>query len=73
MATYNVILNWDADACVWYSTSDDFPTLILEDGSYDALIVRLKALAVELLEIKGITDPNLRLIFHSDRQEDIAA
>jgi hypothetical protein len=73
MAIYNVNLNWDDEARVWYSTSEDFPTLILEDGSYDALIVRLKDLAVELLALKGITDKSLRLIFHSDRQEDIAA
>jgi len=38
MSEYIVKLNWDPEASVWYATSDDIPGLVLESGSYDALI-----------------------------------
>ena len=35
-------LTWDADACVWIAESEDIPGLVLESGSFDALIERLR-------------------------------
>lgn len=32
---------WDPDARVWVATSDDVSGLVLESGSFDAMIERL--------------------------------
>ena len=48
---YRVNLMWDAEACVWIATSDDIPGLVLESGSYDALIERVRYAIPELLEL----------------------
>lgn len=46
-------LTWDAEACVWIAESDDVPGLVLESGSFDALIERVRFTAPELLELNG--------------------
>lgn len=46
---YIVKLTWDADAGVWIATSDDIPGLVLESGSFDALLERVRFAAPELL------------------------
>ncbi len=38
MSEYAIKLSWDSDAYVWIATSEDVPGLVLESGSYDALI-----------------------------------
>ena len=48
---YIVQLNWDADAGVWIATSDDIPGLVLESGSFDALLERVRFAAPELLDL----------------------
>ena len=40
--SYNINLFRDNDACVWVATSTDVPGLVLESGSVDALIERVK-------------------------------
>ena len=32
---------WDEEAAVWIATSNDIPGLVLESGSFDALVERL--------------------------------
>lgn len=51
---YKVDLKWDDEADVWIATSDDAPGLILESGSLDALIERVKNAIPELLELNKI-------------------
>lgn len=46
-------LTWDADACVWIAESDDVPGLVMESGSFDALIERLRFAVPELLTLNG--------------------
>ena len=48
---YIINLNWDKDASVWIATSEDIPGLVLESGSYDALIERLRFAVPELLSL----------------------
>lgn len=48
---YKIDLTWDSEASVWVATSDDVPGLVLESGSFDALIERLKYAVPELLEL----------------------
>ena len=48
---YTVNLMWDSEAAVWVATSDDIIGLVLESGSLDVLIERVRTVAPELLEL----------------------
>lgn len=48
---YKVNLIWDNEANVWIATSEDIPGLVLESGSFDALLERVRFAAPELLLI----------------------
>ena len=41
---------WDPEAEVWVATSKDVPGLVLESGSFDALVERVRFAIPELLE-----------------------
>ena len=73
MADYTVQFNWDSEAAVWYTTSDDVPGLLLESGSLDALIERVKNALPDLLELDGDeSKTSLSIHFVSIRHEVIA-
>ena len=44
-------VNWDEEANVYIATSDDVPGLVLESGSFDALIEKVKFAVPELLAL----------------------
>jgi hypothetical protein len=69
MSEYIINFKWDEDASVWIATSDDIPGLILESGSYDALVERVRYAVPDLLEMNGITHPNIPLHILSERYE----
>ncbi|MBE6659289.1 MAG: DUF1902 domain-containing protein [Ruminococcaceae bacterium] len=69
---YRINMLWDAEAGVWVATSDDIPGLVLESGSFDALLERVRFAAPELLELNSETGKELYLTFVADRQERIA-
>ncbi len=48
---YIINFKWDSVADVWIATSDDIPGLVLESGSYDALLERVRFAVPELLEL----------------------
>ena len=48
---YTANLQWDPEAAVWIATSDDIIGLVLESGSVDALIERVRCAVPELLEL----------------------
>ena len=52
---YVVTFTWDDDAGVWIATSEDIPGLVLESGSFDALIERTRFAIPELLELNAAT------------------
>jgi len=68
---YVVKLIWDPEASVWVATSDDIPGLVLESGSFDALLERVRFAAPELLELNGTECP-AALSFQAERLERIA-
>ena len=68
---YVVNLTWDPEASVWVATSDDIPGLVLESGSFDALLERVRFAAPELLELNS-TDRPVLLSFRAERMEKIA-
>lgn len=66
-----VNLTWDPEASVWVATSDDIPGLVLESGSFDALLERVRFAAPELLEMNSEEIPVV-LSFQAERMERIA-
>ena len=54
MPEYTINFLWDSEATVWIATSNDIPGLIMESGSLDALIERVKLAVSELLELEGL-------------------
>ena len=46
-------LVWDDEAAVWVATSEDVPGLILESGSFDALMERVRLAIPEMLELNS--------------------
>ena len=70
--TYNVNINWDSEAKVWYALSTDIPGFALESDSYDVLIDRVRLAVPELLELNGIKDNNINVNFVSTRLEKVA-
>jgi len=63
---------WDPEAAVWVAESEDVPGLVLESGSFDALIERLRYTIPELLELNGVKADSLQLRFVSERLEQVA-
>ncbi|GHV56877.1 antitoxin HicB [Synergistales bacterium] len=71
MPEYIISLSWDSEVAVWIATSGDIPGLILESGSFDALIERVRFAVPELLELSGITQETLSMCFRSERHEEV--
>lgn len=69
---YVINLNWDNEADVWIATSKDVPGLVLESGSLDALIERVRFSVPELLELNSDNRKTLSLLFLSERHEKVA-
>ena len=69
---YSVQFTWDEDAQVWVAESEDIPGLVLESGSIDALIERVRFAAPELLALNA-AEPAATLRFHLDRAERLYA
>jgi predicted RNase H-like HicB family nuclease len=72
MNEYHILLTWDDEARVWIAESDDIPGLILESGSLDVLIERVRYAAPELLELSGNT-ANVSLSFTAERHTGVYA
>ena len=57
MSTENNILEctvdfvWDDEASVWIATSEDVEGLVMESGSFDGLLERVRYAIPELLEL----------------------
>lgn len=69
---YKVRFTWDEEAKVWVAESDDIPGLVLESGSIDALIERVRFAAPELLALNSV-QPAASLHFQIDRLERLYA
>lgn len=66
---YIINFTWDDEACVWIATSDDIPGLVLESGSFDALLERTRFAVPELLALNAPTAQPFSLTFRSKRHE----
>ena len=70
---YTINLTWDDGPGVWIATSEDIPGLVLESGSFDALLERVRFAAPELIELGGQRPAGATLTFMSKRQERLFA
>ena len=61
---YKISITWDDEAQVWIAVSEDLKGLVLECGSLDALIERVRISVPELLEIQG--DPRKDITFRGN-------
>ena len=50
---YEILAQWDKDACVWVAESEDVPGLVAEADSPNGLGEKLRILIPELLELNG--------------------
>jgi len=69
---YKVNFIWDDEAAVWVATSEDIPGLVLESGSFDALLERVRMAAPELIALNNTPKSPVILSFISERHERIA-
>lgn len=66
---YVINFTWDNETNVWIATSDDVPGLVLESGSFDALLERTRVTVPELLSLNSPENHPISLIFTSERHE----
>ncbi len=60
---------WDPEAAVWIATSKDVPGLVLEGGSFDALLERVKQAVPELVRLNGHNAQDVRLYYSTVRED----
>ena len=72
MVEYTILLSWDDEASVWIAESHDLPGLILESGSFDALIERVKVAVPDLLSVNGKDQHQAKLHFKAERLAIVA-
>jgi hypothetical protein len=70
---YTVNLLWDTDASVWVATSEDIKGLVLESGSLDVLIERVRMTVPELLKLNHQPMEHATLAFVTERVEEVCA
>jgi hypothetical protein len=64
-------LIWDSESAVWIASSNDVDGLVLESGSLDALIERVRYTVIELFEFNGVSKKTLSMCFRSERYETV--
>lgn len=69
---YIINLKWDDETGVWVATSEDIPGLVLESGSFDALLERIRFAAPEMIALNNPKQSSYILSFVSNRHERIA-
>ena len=65
---YVVDFSWDNEAAVWIAESENIPGLVLESGSLDALIEKVKFAVPELLALNNEKHKNINLLIKTGRQ-----
>ena len=68
---YNIDVNWDDEAGVWCAICDEIP-IALESHSFDALVERVKVVAIEILDLNGKKGDSMNLCFKTAHWESIA-
>lgn len=70
---YTVTTTWDENSNVWIATSKNIPGLVLESGSLDALIERIKFAVPELLELNLQEKEPVTILIKSEKYQQVFA
>lgn len=62
---------WDDEASVWVATSKDVPGLVLESGSFDALVERVRHAVPELLILNHQSPAVIKYTYSSMREDRV--
>ena len=68
---YIINFKWGEEACVWIALSDDVPGLVLEHGSLDALMERVRFAVPELLDLNEHKAKGVDLYYTTERHERV--
>ena len=68
--SYRIKFLWDDEAAVWIAISQDVPGLVLESGSFDALVERVRIAVPELVDLNGAKTDSLKLSYYTEREAD---
>lgn len=68
---YVIDFVWDSESNVWIATSNDVLGLVLESGSFDALLERTRFAIPELLALNSSEVKPFYLTFKSERHEKV--
>ena len=66
-----VLFQWDSEASVWIATSEDVEGLVLESGSLDALIERVRVVIPELLSVNAKKPQTIEYLFTAERNDRV--
>jgi len=66
-------LIWDYESDRWHTETDDVPGMILESGSFDALVEKVKLIAPDMLESNCNYTGPIHFDFTAHRNETIRA
>jgi hypothetical protein len=72
MNEYMVLLTYDDDSRVWIAENDDIP-IVLESGSLDLLMERVRIAVPEILELNGKEFKDVYLNFTTKRRAKVIA
>jgi len=71
---YEINFTWDSDAAVWLATSEEVKGLVLESGSLDALIERVRYAVPELLSLNhDKISETIEICFKLERNDRVYA
>ena len=65
--SYTVVLSWDSEASVWIATSEDIKGLVLESGSLDVLIERVRMAVPDLLKLNNQPLERAKIVFLTEK------
>ena len=65
--SYTVVLSWDSEASVWIATSEDIKGLVLESGSLDVLIERVRMAVPDLLKLNNQPLEHAIIVFLTEK------
>ena len=65
---YKINFLWDDESSVWIAESDNIPGLVLESGSLDALVEKVKVAVPELLQLNNEYYQSINLLIHTQRR-----
>jgi hypothetical protein len=73
MTMFNVKVQWDPEAHVWWAESNDVPGLVAEAATHDELLEEVRHLVPELLALNSpqLDLTNAMVRFSSDRVESV--